>query len=290
MRRNGLVIIAVIVSIALGIGLGLVYAWVIDKRIESNIAPWQLDLRYRTDYLISISLAFARDRDIVRAGDRLKDLRLGTDTWQILADTACDLARTNYASTNTGLMAIRSMVSLAASQGATGCASTLLPLYTSTVAPTPTAARPTQTLAPPPSKTPTPTLGATFTPDTLITPTILPAGSFEIVRIEPFCDQKTPGIIQVQVQDVDGTTGIPAVQIEITSSTAKETFYTGLKPERGDGYADYQMTAGDKYTLILPGLSDRTQPLEARDCSVQGSNAKTTTSYRVFFRRVPGSK
>src|SRR5260221_5905263 len=284
MQRNGFLMIALIIGLAAGIGAGLLYAWVINPRIEVDTAPWQLNATFRTNYLIAISLAYAEDRDLLRAGDRLASLRLGGDTWQVMADGACELARTNYASTSPGLAAIRSMVNLAASQGATACASTLLPLYTSTPAPTFTPARPTLTLAPPPSKTPTATLGVTFTPDVLISPTARPAGSFEIIRVDPFCNPKTPGIIEIQVQDVDGTTGIPAVQIEISSTTDKETFYTGLKPERGDGYADYKMTPGEKYTLTLqPGLSERTQPLEARACSVQGSATKSVTSYRVFF-------
>ncbi len=293
MRRGRVSWLAILIGIGIGLALGLFYAWKINPVIAFNTAPWQLSKPMQQQYLVAISLAFARDHDLNRAVERLIDLRLGDQTWRTLADTACELARTNYASTNTGLTAIRSMVQLAQSQGATGCASELLPLYTSTPAPTPTFIRPTPTLIPPPTKTPLPTPGPTFTPATPLPPEATPtaSGEFKIGALEAFCNPKNPGTIDIFVQDADGT-GLPGIPVEVTSGGDKDDFFTGLKPERDPGFADYQMTAGSNYNVVLPGLSERTRALEAVPCTVPASDGggKAITSYRVYFRRVAAAK
>jgi hypothetical protein len=271
----------------------LLYAWKLDPRVEFDTNPWQLSDEAKRQYIVAISLAFARDHDLQAAASRLSvDLGLADKSWKAVADTACELARTNYVSTNTGLTAVRAMVELAQSQGITGCASTLLPLYTSTPAPTPTVVTVTPSLIPPATKTPTPTLGPTFTPELpspeAVSPT--PAGDFRIALIEPYCSLQTPGLIEITVQDSDGV-GLPGIPVEVSTPNDKERFFTGLKAERGTGYADYQMAQATAYVVSLPNISDRSRALEASACtlSAKDGGGKSTVSYRITFRRVPGS-
>ncbi len=278
-----------LIGIGAGIGFGLYYAWKVSPVVMTNTAPWQLSTDNQQTYLIVISLAYAKDHDLNRMVTRITDLRLGAQTWQVLADTACELAKSSLASTNTGLTAIRSMVQLAQSQGASSCASTLLPLYTSTPAPTPTIIQPTATLVPPPTKTPMPTPGPTFTP---VAPpntdlTLTPTGDFKIVATDAFCDPKKPGVIEVLVQDSDST-GLPAIHVQVTYAGGKDDFFTGLEAERGPGFADFQMSAGNSYTVTLPGLSEVSRPLDAGPCNVAASDGggKSVISYRVTFRRL----
>ncbi len=286
MQRLSASFIIGLVGLAIGIFVGLYYAWKVDPRVQTNTAPWQLSADGQRDYMIAVSLSYAHDHDLARTVERLQDLRLGAATWQTLAKTACDLARTSFVSTNTGLTAVRNMVQLAQSQGATDCASTMLPLYTNTPAPTPTVVTPTPSLIPPATKTPT--LGPTFTPATPVTPEITstPSGAFRIALLQPVCDPRSPGMIEFTVQDVDGA-GIPGIPVQVSTDTGKDNFFTGLKSERGAGYADYQMTAGNTYTVSLPGLSDPTQALDAKACNVAPADGggKSTTSYRITFRR-----
>jgi hypothetical protein len=289
MQRGGISWLTVLIGVGIGLGLGLFYAWRLNPVVVTNTAPWQLSQQGQQNYLIALSLAYSRDHDLNRVVERLYDLRYGADSWKIVADTACQLARTNYASTDTGLIAIRSLVELAQSQGATGCASTLLPLYTPSPAPTQTPVRPTSTLSPPATKTPTPTLGPTFTPATqpFSNATATPAGEFRAVLIEPLCDPKNSSVIQVFVQDADGT-GLPGIQIQVASPNTTDTLYSGLKPERDPGYGDFQMAANTTYTVMLPGLSDRSRPMEASQCKVAPADGSgsAVTSYRVIFRRL----
>ncbi|MCA9914583.1 MAG: hypothetical protein KC496_14625, partial [Anaerolineae bacterium] len=58
-----------------------------------------------------------------------------------------------------------------------------------------------------------------------------------------------------------------------------------LKPERGAGFADFQMEDGQSYLITMPGLSDPLpQALVADRCFTEGGE-EATTSYRVAFVR-----
>lgn len=269
-----------IIGLALGTGGGLWYAWQIDPRVVTDTRPAQLDSDGREAYLIALSMAYARDRDIGRAAERL--LEVGAD-WRMLADTACKLSQTGYISTTSGLIAVRSMVELAGLQGETGCASAQITAFTETPPPTPSAPPPTPTRVPVPTKTPTPTLGPTFTPPSPPQESPTPSGDFVALPIETVCDARAPNLIMVTVRDRDNT-GIPGVPVEVIWATDRQTFYTGLKPERDPGYADFEMQPGGAYQVQLPGLSERTRSLEAGPCSARDGSA-TQYSYRVIFRR-----
>jgi hypothetical protein len=288
MQGRGVSYIGILVGIALGIGGSLFYTWQLNPQVVTNIEPWQLSTEYQQQYLITVSLEYAQDHDLMRTVQHLAALNLGDKAWQTLADTACDLSRKGYMSTNANVIAVRSMVDLAQSQGATGCASVLLPAASNTPAPTPTVVTATPSLIPPSTKTPTATLGPTFTPADLITPEIepTPAGNFELVQITPYCTTKTPGLIEVSVQDADGS-GIPGITVEVSTLLAKEQFFTGLKSEKDPGYADYQMEKGNSYVISVPGVSERSNTLEAKECPVPKADGggKSITSYRAVFRR-----
>jgi hypothetical protein len=226
MRRGGW--IWLLLGIVLGIGGGLFYTWQVDPRVITDTNPNQLDTRGRTNYLVALSLAYNRDSDLMRAARRLNELG---SSWQGLADTACQLTQTGYASSNAGLIAIRSMVQLANAQGAQGCASALL----SAATPTADLAAPTATLLPSPTVTPaatkTPTLGPTFTPIRVASPSPTPVGEFAIVLQEAVCSADLQNVIEVTVRDADDS-ALPGIAIEVIWDEGRDTFYTGLKRER----------------------------------------------------------
>ncbi|MCC7208895.1 MAG: hypothetical protein IT323_16415, partial [Anaerolineae bacterium] len=266
-------------GIALGIAAGLIYAWQIDPRVVTDTRPAQLSGEGKRNYMVALSLAYAGNRDVIAAANRLNEL--GGD-WQALADAACELAQSGYASTSTGLLAIRAMVELAASQGSAGCASALLPAQAATSAPPPSLIPPTATVTPAPTKTQTAEASPTPLPP-LPSPSPTPAGDFAIVAASPFCDPAAAGRIEIIVRNLDDS-GIPGVAVEVIWPDGRERFFTGLKPDRDPGYADYSMTPGISYQVALPGLSDRSDPLTADECTAGG--ATTQRSYRVVFERV----
>ncbi len=272
--------IPILIGILIGALLGLLYALRVDPRVTTDVNFAQLTESDKRNVLILISLAYARDRRIEVAAQRLLDL---DKDWQAVADAACEFAQTGYAGTNTGLLAIRSMVELAGAQGYSGCASALIPVFSPTPRPSPTpfpTATPTRPVVP--TKTPTESPPNTPTALALLT-TPTPRGDFIVANIVPFCDPRLPSIIEFSVRDVNGS-GIPGVAIEVRFGTTRQRLFTGLKPERDSGYADFEMQPDEIYRAELPSLSEPTRPLEASACTAQ-NGARTRTSYRVIFQR-----
>ncbi len=281
----GLVVAGLMLGFAVGIGVGIVYAWNVNPVVQSNVAPWQLDSNGQKAWLIAVSVAWARDGDLVAAANRLNDLRWGSDTFSKVAQAACELARSSYAQSQSGLLAIRSMAALAEGQGQTSCAAEVVALSTSTLTPTSTPAPITPTLVPPATKTPFPTLGTTFTPatDTPFPPT-LPPSDFRPIRTDAYCNPQLPSLLEVLVQDSSGT-GIPGVEIQVDSTEGSDHFFTGLELDHDPGYADFHMKPDLTYTVTLTGSPAHSDPLTASPCTQRGSGS-SITSYRVYFRRV----
>ncbi len=282
MRRGQFTFIVtwLFIGFVIGVAGGLFYSWRVDPRVQTDVRPAQLSDSAKQQVLITVALAYAKDRDLLRAGTRINDLGLN---WQAMADLACQLSQTAYISSSAGLIAVRSMVDLAGSQGAKSCASVQLPSATETPRLLPTSEPPTPTRIPAPTKTATPTLGPTFTPPIAATEPPTPTGDFSIQGPDAVCDPKTPGIILVFVRDLNDT-GIPGVAIELITADSRARFFTGLMPERDAGYADFGMTPGESYQVQLPGLSERSRRMEAVECTAK-DGTKTRASYRVIFKR-----
>lgn len=270
-----------------GIGGGLTYAWVVNPVVEYSTEPWQLRPEDRAHYIVAITLAFAGDSNLNKAVERLIALRgenFSADIFQQVADAACRLASTGYVDSNSGLTAIRSMMTFYQLQGRSGCADTLLPA--GDLAPTPVVVidASTPTLPPPATKTPTPAsaVGATPTPPRIIVPTSVPQRDFVLANVSTFCDPQISGVIEVFVQDF-GSVGIAGMPVRVRWDGGEDTFYTGLKPERGPAYADFQMEEGKGYIIDMPGRSDPSaQQLVAASCTTDAGRP-AIVSYRAVF-------
>lgn len=273
-----------LLGLGLGILGGLFYAWVGEPRVEFNTEPWQLNASDRAQYIAAITLDYAHSGDLNNAIQRLIAMRPKGDPIQEVADVACNLATTGYANSSSGLRAIRKMMIFYQLQGRKGCADTLI--STSEQATQVVQIdMPTPTLPPPASKTPTPESAVQITPTlpAVIVPTTPPQISYDLVSINTFCDTELAGIIEVFVQDFNGE-GVPGQPIRVRWDKGDSNFYTGLKPERGPGYADFEMERGKGYIIEMPGLSDpSSQPLSAAPCTTDNGKP-ATISYRVFFR------
>jgi hypothetical protein len=278
-------LVGIIIGMVLGLSGGLIYAWVLNPVVELNTEPWQLNENDKAQYVVAIMLNYAADGDPVQAVEQLVALRLGDDPIQAVADVACDLATTGYVDSASGLQAIRNMMTFYQLQGRSGCADTLIPASDQQPTLEIEITLATPTLVPPASKTPTPpnTGGATATPTQAVVITSAPQSDFVLASINTFCDTELSGIIEVFVQDFGGD-GIPGQAVRVRWDDGEDTFYTGLKPERGPAYADFQMEAGRGYIIEMPGRSDpSSQPLNAAPCTTDTGD-EAITSYRVVFR------
>lgn len=276
-----------IVGLLLGVGLGLFYAWGVNPVVEFDTEPWQLRDADKAHYIVAIMLDYSYDSDLDHAVDRLLALRLKGDPIQAVADAACQLASSGYVESNSGLRAIRAMMTFYQLQGKQGCADTLIPApeMRPTPAPAVVAVQPTATFIPPATKTATPQgpVLPTATPFQLLAPTASVGSDFVAVNVSTFCDADRSGLIEVFVQDAGGS-GLPGQQVRVRWDSGEDRFYTGLKPERDAGYADFAMTAGTGYVVDMPGRSEPTaNPVSAVRCTANdGSSA--LISYRVVFR------
>lgn len=281
---------ALLVGIGIGIAAGLFYTWEIDPVVERNTAPWQLSEAAREDYVIAVALSYATNQDLSLAFDRLRALRPSQGSvWQLVADVACQRVRTGDTVTNSDIRVIRALEQLYKPQGAEGCADGLYPTPAPVVFSTPIPTNsPVPTLTPPPTKTPTPSLSGT-TPIQTARPTSTPppGESFVLGRLQSYCDPDLPGTIEIRVYDRRGV-GIAGVPVTVTwGGSESDRFYTGLKPERGDEYADFEMTSGRTYTITVPGLVSSAPVVEAQSCTatVDGESVSTTMSYYVNFQQ-----
>jgi hypothetical protein len=276
-----------ILGLVLGVGGGIFYAWNVAPVEEYDTAPWQLREQDLAHYVVAIMMQYSYDGDLGGAIQSVIDLRLdGSDPIQQVADIACDLARTGYVDSNSGRRAIRVMMAFYQGQGKSSCADALIPAEDTVPTQVVQVVLPTATLVPPASKTPTPegALGATATPPPLFAPTATPQRAFTLVGGYPtFCSTELSGIIEVRVRDFNGQE-IPGQPIRVRWSDGESTFFTGLKPERGPGYADFEMEPGREYIIEMPGLSDPSdRSLIADDCFTE-SGEEAIRSYRIVFQ------
>ena len=282
--------IGILLGLVLGAAGGFYWAWEVSPIVEFDTEPWQLTPNDKSAYIVAIMLRYDSDGDIGAAVQSLIDLRLSGDTFQAVADTACQLATSGYVNNTSGLRAIRAMMSFYQAQGRTGCADTLIQAAGSAATQVVEITVPTSTatLPAPDTKTPTPNSASneTPTPNLLIVPTSVPQSDFIFVNATTFCDSTNSGVIQVNVYEIDGATGVPGQAIRARWENQTNTFFTGLKPERGAGYADFVMQPDVSYILDMPGASDPIpQPLIAVTCTTPDGQ-RATISYRVIFRSV----
>ncbi len=272
-------------GILLGIGGGVFFAWNIAPAEEFDTEPWQLNRADQANYAIAAVLAYAYDGDLGLAIRQLNTLRPSVDPIQFVADITCDLARSGYVSSNSGLNAIRTAMRFYQLQGRTGCADELIPAIQEPIETEEVQIAPPPTLPPPPTKTPTPvvTIEATETPSvSLVGQTQQPQTGFQIVRLEPFCDPLFSGVIEVYVQNNAGGP-IPGQRVRVQWDTGSSVFFTGLNTLRGLDYADFAMEAGKQYVIDMPGQSDpSTTPIIADSC--EAASGAALRSYRVVFR------
>jgi hypothetical protein len=275
---------ALLIGVILGAAGGVFFAWNIAPTREFDTEPWQLTRSDQANYLVAILVSHRNHSDLARTIQRLDQLRPSVDPIQYVADVACDLAKTGYVSSNSGLNAVRAMMAFYQGQGRQGCADSLIPLVNEAVVTEEILIAPTPTLQPPPSKTPTLQVTSQQTPTerALIVPTERPQSTFRLAYTEPFCDAEFGGVIEVLVRNNNGN-AMPGQPVRVRWDEGESTFFTGLKPERGLDYADFEMEANKGYIVDMPGLSDpSTTPLVADLCT-DAQGVETIQSYRVVF-------
>jgi hypothetical protein len=107
---------------------------------------------------------------------------------------------------------------------------------------------------------------ATATPRATPTSTATPGAPFVLTKQATFCDPAQPGLVQIILQYSSGQQAA-GVELIMTWSGGEEHFFTGLKPELGNGYADFVLSPGVEYALSMNGGGTRVAKLIAPDCA-----------------------
>lgn len=267
----------ILLALLAGLGLGLVYSWVISPLRVIDADPVALRSDFKDAYRSAIAAAYAANPDLTRAQVRLALLDDADSVEALNAQAQRMLA------SGEPFQQADQLVSLALALGDTPAESpTTLPetavvseiriTSTATVPPPPPdvpivltetqqPADATQRVeiaaTPRPTQTAVPTLGAPFT----------------LTGEETICDANLPdGLLQVMVLN-SNRRQLAGVKIIITWDGGEEQFFTGLKPEMGNGYADYIMAPNVVYSVQLGVGSDIAAELTPSTC--QAPNGQT---------------
>ena len=276
-----------ITGLALGVGIGLLVAWGLAPVQYVDTTPATLRVDFKDEYRFLIAAAYTASGDLPRAQARLVTLAdadpiksLGEQAQRMLAaNSSMDTVRI-LANLSEALQTQATAVfTPAEGQNSPSTASPVneasaTPNVIDTAPPPTETATPVTSATPEPDTSPTledtpttqPTAIFTTTPRPTRTPTPTPGTPFELVNQFTFCEPAQPGLLQVFLENGAGK---PAAGIElvITWFGGEEHFFTGLKPEMGYGYADYQMTENVDYALSLSAGGTRVTGLGPPTCT-----------------------
>ncbi len=262
MKRAALALLLVVATAA-GLAGGLYYTWVLDPVEYYDSAPDALDVADKLVYLTLIGDLYAGDGDLAQAEARLADLGVAADG-QALAGFI-----EQYLDGGGQLEQVRNLARLAKDLGARGGA---LLVFDGASTPQPTATDPAQAEAPP----------------TIQSTVFVPEAAFRLVEQTAICAEAgQAGRIAVRVQDAAGA-GIPGTEVVVSWPQGQDRFFTGLRPERGAGYADFQMQPTTEYDVALAGSDgDVAQGLSADLSPGVCPSTTLALNWQLTFEKMP---
>lgn len=271
----------ILLALLLGLGLGLAYSWLIAPPHITNADPIALRADFKDQYRAMIAASFAANNNLPRAQSRLA----------LLGDANLVEALSSEAQRMIASGEFKEADQLAALASAleNGYAELPVPTITPESNSFLIDTEPTTTLPPPPEELPfqlteTPQLiepaisetqAVIFNPTPRPTHTLIPTLGvpFALITEETVCDPTLPdGLLQVMIFN-SSHRQVAGAKIIISWDNGDDYFFTGFKPEIGNGYADYVMTPGVNYSLRLAAGSDVASELNAPAC--QTSSGET---------------
>jgi len=254
----------ILLALLAGFGLGTAYAWLIAPRGAIDTGPGILRADFKDQYRAVIAAAFAATSNLPRAEARLS--LLGD------ADPIAELNSQAQRTIASGDFAQADQLAALAMALQNGYASSAVPTPTLENSGNNTQVNPVESVPPPPQELPfqsteTPPVIDTQTIETQpapINPTPRPTRTlvptlgvpFALIAQDTVCDTNLPdGLLQVMIFS-SSRRQVAGAKIIITWENGEDEFFTGLKPEIGNGYADFIMSTNTTYTLRLAAGSD----------------------------------
>ncbi|HEY3312633.1 MAG TPA: hypothetical protein VGK00_13410 [Anaerolineales bacterium] len=267
-------------GLVLGLGMGLLVSWVLAPVEFVDTTPASLRTDFKDEYRFLIASAYAADNDLPRAQARLGTLgnsnpvkALGEQSQRMLGNGVPMADVQLLADLSTDLQSQPTEAPSATVDATANSFATPTNLPTATASNTPTV---TPEVPATPSEAPTSEETATPTPRPISTlaarpsaaPSPTPASPFKLAKRATFCEPDQQGLLRVYLSDPAGKP-VAGVELVITWLNGEDHFFTGLKPELGYGYADYQMTKNVEYALSIPGGGAQVSGLNTPNCPIQ---------------------
>jgi hypothetical protein len=254
--------------------MGLAYSWMISPVEYTDASPSLLRTDFKDQYRAVIAASYASSHEFDRARARLAILgdadsipALNAQAQQMLAagepfnrvqqvaQLASDLGRGNVAPPVT-------ITPLAASMNT--------PTTTSKPNPTNQLTNQTPTIESTPVSTQLPETPFALTPSTprpTHTSIPQPGAPFVLVGEDTVCNPDLQdGLLQVMLKDARRRQ-VPGIEIIVTWNGGEDRFFTGFKPEVGDGYADFVMQADAVYSIRIVTGSSTVPDISAPACT-----------------------
>ncbi len=282
MRRNFLFIA---LALLLGFGVGLAYSWLLAPVSYVDAPPALLSANFKAQYRSAAAAAYAANQDLPRARARLELLR-DADLIQALSAQAQQMLAAGE-----DFEKSRPLAQLAADlrQGYVNDPFTPTP-YPTFLPNAPAPSAPTEKDAALPveeeaqatplvieatvpfQQTPfTPVIESTAATPTLrptFTATAAPGAPFVLASQESVCDRQPP-TMRFTLWNTKKAQA-PGIEIVVTWNDGEDRFFSGFKPEMGEGYADFQMKADTLYNVRIANGGAFVADLSAPQCSANG--------------------
>jgi hypothetical protein len=256
--------VVLLLALAAGVAGGLAFAWALDPIESYESAPHALRLKDKYVYLALIGDLYVKEDDLALAESRLATLGIEAEG-PVLASLLSD-----YLDAGGRPEDGRNLARLAETLGAKGGV-----LNVFAVGPV-SSPEPTGTVTP--QETALPTMAASPTP----------APVFFLAEQTAVCAEPgLPGSIQVWVRDAEGN-GLPSIEIVVSWDSGEDRFFTGLRPNLGQGYADFEMAPEVKYDVTLASFrADTAKGLASELSSGVCPTDTLALDWRLAFQQVP---
>ena len=287
----------ILLALLLGLGLGLAYAWIISPQQFTDSTPATLRTDFKDQFRAAIAASYSATGNIPRALARLE--LLGDDN---LTETMNAQAQREIANGQFKQADQLAALAIALQSGA------FIPVQNTPTFESfePITAEPSLIPFPSPdnipfvlTETPVETSEPVISETQFITPianpgtatprptrTALPTqgAPFRLTAIDEVCDSNLPeNLLQVLVYD-SNRRQLAAIKIIVTWDTGGEEFFTGLKPELGNGYADFTMTSGNSYAVQLGIGSEIATDITPPTCQAT-SGESFNGGYKLTFEQ-----
>jgi hypothetical protein len=262
-----------LLALLAGLGIGLAYSWLISPVRVFDSEPAALRADFKDQYRLAIAASFTGTGSLARAEARLSLLGDADPIGALNAQAQRMLAEGDPVSAEKVAALASALesgsVSRPPSTVPTQVVTSNPSASTSAPVPSQTESAPIITDTPQPFESP-----VVIAPTPRPTQTAIPtAGApFALTSQETLCDTNLPdGLLQVVVMS-SSRRQMPGMEIRITWGGGSESFFTGLKPELGNGYADFIMTPNTIYALQLGAGSDEASGITAPACQAPDGN------------------